>query len=169
METKILHVEDNPDDVLLIEMAFRKAKVQASLDAVSDGDRAIATLQNGYAAAPPACVLLDIKLPTISGLDVLSWIRQQPRFKRLPVIMLTSSLLPEDINRAYDLGANSYLVKPSDLNALVDLAKTIEHYWLRTNTPPAPSPKPHLSSSSSFSSSSSSSSSVSALSQTGPG
>jgi CheY-like chemotaxis protein len=116
-------------------MAFRKAKVTAGLEVVSDGDKAIAALENG--SVPPACVLLDIKLPTISGLDVLAWIRHQPRFKRLPVIILTSSLLPEDINRAYDLGANSYLVKPTDLADLVDLARTIEQYWLRLNTPPA--------------------------------
>jgi two-component system response regulator len=134
MEPRILHVEDSPDDVVLIGMAFRKAKVTAILEVASDGDKAIAALENG--PTPPACVLLDIKLPTISGLDVLTWIRRQPRFKRLPVVMLTSSLLPEDINRAYDLGANSYLVKPTDLAALVDLARTIELYWLRLNTPP---------------------------------
>src|SRR5579859_2859916 len=87
---------------------------------------------------PPSCVLLDVKLPSVSGLDVLGWIRQQPNLKRLPVIMLTSSLLAADINKAYDLGANSYLVKPPDLDSLIDLAKTIDLYWLRTNTPPPP-------------------------------
>jgi CheY-like chemotaxis protein len=70
---------------------------------------------------------------------VLSWIRRQPRFKRLPVIMLTSSMLPADINRAYDLGANSYLVKPPELDTLITLAKTIDLYWLRTNTRPVTS------------------------------
>ena len=136
METRILHVEDNPDDVLLVAMAFRKAAVAAKLDVATDGQKAIAALSNG--ATPPSCVLLDVKLPSVSGLDVLGWIRQQPNLKRLPVIMLTSSLLAADINKAYDLGANSYLVKPPDLDSLIDLAKTIDLYWLRTNTPPPP-------------------------------
>jgi CheY-like chemotaxis protein len=140
---RILHVEDNPDDVLLIGLAFRKAGVAIKVDVAADGDKAIEMLSNGAGEAPPACVLLDIKLPTISGLDVLAWIRKQPNLKRLPVIMFTSSLLPEDINQAYDLGANSYLTKPSDLDTLISLAKTVEHYWLHINTPPV-SNLPHM-------------------------
>lgn len=136
-KSTILHVEDNPDDVLLTGLAFRKAGVDAELKVATDGAKAIDALQNGMSTAPPSCVLLDLKLPSISGLEVLEWIRQQPALKRLPVIMLTSSLLPKDINRAYDLGANSYLLKPSDLDSLIALAKTIDLYWLRTNTPPA--------------------------------
>ncbi len=136
MERKILHVEDNADDVMLTAMAFRKAGATVKLEVASDGEKAIEALQNGNAAAPPDCILLDIKLPCKSGLEVLSWIRQQPKLKRLPVVMLSSSMLPDDINRAYDLGANSYLIKPSDLESLVSLARTIDHYWLRTNMPP---------------------------------
>src|SRR5215471_4057055 len=136
MVHKVLHVEDNPDDVMLIGLAFRKAGVAIKLEAATDGEKAIEMLSNGGSESAPACVLLDIKLPTISGLDVLTWIRKQPNLKRLPVIMFTSSLLPEDINQAYDLGANSYLIKPSDLDALVSLVKTVEHYWLQINIPP---------------------------------
>src|SRR5580765_924353 len=99
MEHRILHVEDNPDDVMLIGLACRKAGVPVRLDVAPDGEKAIAWLSNGDTKAAPACVLLDIKLPTISGLDVLAWIRKQPDLKRLPVIMFTSSLLPEDIHR----------------------------------------------------------------------
>lgn len=144
MLTKILHVEDNADDIMLTSLAFRKAGLAVQLEVAADGDKAIEALEASLKGAPPACVLLDLKLPTISGLEVLSWIRQQPQLKRLPVIMLTSSLLPGDINQAYDLGANSYLLKPSDLDSLIALAKTIDHYWLRTNTPPAPvHPAPH--------------------------
>jgi len=135
MECNILHVEDNPDDVLLVAMAFRKAVVAAKLAAVTDGQKAISALSNNGSGPLPACVLLDIKLPSLSGLEVLAWIRNQPNLKRMPVIMLTSSLLPSDINRAYDLGANSYLIKPPDLDALIKLAQTIDLYWLRTNTP----------------------------------
>ena len=143
MVPKILHVEDNPDDVMLIELAFKKASVQVKLEVATDGDKAIEALSNRSVEAAPACVLLDIKLPTISGLEVLAWIRKQSNLKRLPVIMFTSSLLPEDINQAYDFGANSYLTKPSDLDALIALVKTIDHYWLRINTPPVAN-APHM-------------------------
>jgi CheY-like chemotaxis protein len=135
MDSKILHVEDNADDVMLMALAFRKAGVAAKLEVASDGEKAIAILKNGV--GPLTCALVDVKLPSLSGLDVLAWIRAQPVLKRLPVIMLTSSLLPGDVNRAYDLGANSYLVKPPDLESLVGIARTIDLYWLQTNTPPA--------------------------------
>ena len=136
MEPSILHVEDNPDDVMLTALAFRKAGIKARVEVARDGDRAIEFLKKNSGSASPTCVLLDLKLPTVNGLQVLAWIRQQPLLKRIPVIMLTSSLLPGDVNAAYDLGANSYLLKPSDLDSLVALAKAIEHYWLRINTPP---------------------------------
>jgi CheY-like chemotaxis protein len=134
METKILHVEDNPDDVMLTAMAFRKAGVAAKLEVATDGHKAIAAL--GMGCQLPVCVLLDIKLPSISGLEVLAWIRKQAHLKRLPVVMLTSSSLPGDINQAYDLGANSYLIKPPNLESLIELVKTLDLYWLRTNTRP---------------------------------
>ena len=137
MENRILHVEDNSDDVLLTALAFRKAGVQLRIDVAIDGAKAIAKLQS-QVGSPPVCVLLDVKLPCISGFEVLTWIRAHPFLKRLPVIMFTSSLLPQDINRAYDLGANSYLTKPSDLDLLIELARAIDHYWVRTNTQPPP-------------------------------
>lgn len=136
MENKILHVEDNPDDVMLVDLAFRKAGISVRIETALDGDKAIAALENSIGGRLPACVLLDIKLPSKSGLDVLEWIRNQPKLKRLPVVMLTSSNEPSDINRAYDLGANSYLVKPAELEELIELAKTIDLYWLRTNARP---------------------------------
>ncbi len=135
METKILHVEDNPDDVMLTSLAFRKAGVLVRVEVAADGQKAIDTLERCN-SSPPACVLLDVKLPSISGLEVLAWIRGQPNLRRMPVVMLTSSLLPADINKAYDLGANSYLVKPADLESLTNLVKTIDQYWLKTNTGP---------------------------------
>jgi CheY-like chemotaxis protein len=140
MQPKILHVEDNPDDVMLVGLAFTKAGVAAKLEVAADGEKAIAALQNNSDSLP-ACVLLDIKLPSISGFEVLSWIRNQPLFRRLPVVMLTSSMLPADINRAYELGANSYLVKPPELDSLIALAQTIDLYWLRTNTRPGTAPE----------------------------
>jgi CheY-like chemotaxis protein len=138
MENKILHVEDNPDDIMLMNLAFSRAGIPAKLHVVNDGDEAITALQNGAFdnGNPPVCVLLDVKLPRVSGLDVLAWIRNQPQFRRLPVILLTSSSRSADINRAYDLGANSFLVKPPDLDSLTELVKTVAHYWVQTNVRP---------------------------------
>lgn len=137
MENKILHVEDNPDDVMLMNLAFNRAGIAARLHVVSDGDEAITALeQSALMGGPPVCVLLDVKLPRVSGLEVLAWIREQPRLRRLPVILLTSSSQTADINRAYDLGANSFLVKPPDLDSLTQLVKTVAHYWVQTNVRP---------------------------------
>lgn len=137
MENKILHVEDNPDDVMLMNLAFSRAGITAKLHVVNDGDQAIAALENGaLGGGAPVCVLLDVKLPRVSGLEVLAWIRKQPNLKRLPVILLTSSSQTGDINRAYDLGANSFLVKPPDLDSLTQLVKTVAHYWVQTNVRP---------------------------------
>jgi CheY-like chemotaxis protein len=137
MENKILHVEDNPDDVMLMNLAFSRAGIAAKLHVVNDGDQAIAALANGaFGGGAPVCVLLDVKLPRVSGLEVLAWIRNQPSLKRLPVILLTSSSQTADINRAYDLGANSFLVKPPDLDSLTQLVKTVAHYWVQTNVRP---------------------------------
>jgi CheY-like chemotaxis protein len=134
MENKILHVEDNPDDVMLMNLAFNRAGIAARLHVVNDGDEAIAALEEGTLnGGAPVCVLLDVKLPRVSGLEVLAWIRNQPRLRRLPVILLTSSSQTADINRAYDLGANSFLVKPPDLDSLTQLVKTVAHYWVQTN------------------------------------
>jgi len=137
MENKILHVEDNPDDVMLMNLAFNRAGIAARLHVVNDGDEAIAALEQGAMnGGAPVCVLLDVKLPRVSGLEVLAWIREQPRLRRLPVILLTSSSQTADINRAYDLGANSFLVKPPDLDSLTQLVKTVAHYWVQTNVRP---------------------------------
>lgn len=139
MQKKIFCVEDNLDDVMLISLACRKAGVTTAIEVANDGDRAVSTLAAMADDGVPGCILLDIQLPGMSGLDVLAWIRLQDRLKRLPVIMLTSSFLPSDIRRAYQLGANSYLAKPSDLASLVSLVTIIERYWIRSNVqPPVP-------------------------------
>ena len=84
----------------------------------------------------PYLVLLDLKLPYVMGLDVLTWIRSQPQFKSTVVIVLTSSRHTQDIRTAYQLGANAYLVKPADLNALEGMMRTLKDFWLVQNTPP---------------------------------
>lgn len=144
MNDLILHVEDDPNDVMLVGMAFRKAQLEINLFPAIDGDQAVHYLAGDgiyadRAAYPlPALVLMDIKLPRKSGLEILAWLRSQPHpyLKRVPVVILTSSNQPDDIDAAYDLGANSYLVKPGDLLVLVELVKALHHYWFCCNARP---------------------------------
>lgn len=129
--TTILHVEDDPNDTLLLEHACKKAGVVFDLRAVSDGDQAIAYLRgindfsdrNKYPL--PKLILLDLKMPRLSGFDVLAWLRSDEAFRGVPVVVLTSSNHDADVKRAYDLGAKSYLVKPVGFEALVELVKTL--------------------------------------------
>ncbi|HJQ67160.1 MAG TPA: response regulator [Gemmatimonadales bacterium] len=138
----ILIVEDDPNDVLLIQRAFKKANILVPLRTVNHGDEAVAYLggEGTYADRgqypEPILVLLDLKLPRRSGLEVLEWIRAQSRLRRLPVVVLTSSKETDDINRAYDRGANSYLVKPVGFDSLLELVKSLEMYWLTLNQRP---------------------------------
>jgi CheY-like chemotaxis protein len=138
----ILHVEDDPNDVLLIARAFRKAEAPAQIQVVNDGDQAVDYLNanNAYAQREqfplPSLVLLDLKLPRKSGIEVLQWIRSQTGLRRIPVVMLTSSKQPIDINRAYDLGVNAYLVKPVNFDMLVEMLRTLDSFWLKINEPP---------------------------------
>ena len=137
-----LLVEDNSTDALMVRRAFTKASLQGTLEVVDDGDKAVAYLSGQGAFADrarhplPVLLLLDLKLPRRSGLEVLEWLRQQPGLKRLPVVVLTSSEENADINRAYDLGANSYLVKPVDFDGLLEIVKGLGLYWLVLNENP---------------------------------
>jgi|SRR6266850_6367190 len=139
----ILHAEDDPNDVLLVSLAFRKAAIPALLRAVNDGEQAVQYLSGegpfaDRAAHPlPSILLLDLKLPRRSGFEVLSWVRSREDLRRLPIVMLSSSAQPDDVNRAYDLGANSYVVKPSLLEDLVAMAKKLSAYWIEFNVKPA--------------------------------
>jgi CheY-like chemotaxis protein len=138
-----LLVEDSHADVLLIRRAVAKTGADVKLKVVSDGDAAVDYLEGDGIYADrdqyplPDVVLLDLKLPRRSGFEVLEWLRRQPRLKRLPVAVLTSSRHTTDIDRAYDLGANSYLVKPVEFQALVDLMKAVDLYWSVLNEPPS--------------------------------
>lgn len=138
----ILLVEDDYNDILLIKRAFRKANIQQPMNMVSDGDEAIAYLSrageysNSQTYPIPKLVLLDLKLPRRSGLEVLDWINQQPVLKRLLVVVLTSSQESSDLDRAYDLGANSYLVKPVNFQDFVKLIDLVERYWFQLNQQP---------------------------------
>lgn len=142
-QAHILLVEDEPNDVFLIQRAFRKANLLNPIQAVSDGEQAIAYLtgQKEFGDRQkypmPVLILLDLKLPRKTGLEVLAWLREQPApLKRVPVVVLTSSKQSTDINRAYDLGANSYLVKPVAFEGLLQMVKALDLYWLILNEKP---------------------------------
>lgn len=130
----IVLVEDSPDDVLLMQRAFRKLNLLNPLHILHDGEEAIS-----YLADPkhdvPALLLLDLKLPRRSGLEVLRWLRGEERLKRCPVVVLTSSREAPDVQAAYDLGANSYLIKPVEFQAFLDMVGTLNLYWLVLNQP----------------------------------
>ena len=138
----ILLAEDNSTDALMVQRAFKKAHLMNPVHVVDDGDKAVAYLSgNGVYADRekyplPVLMLLDLKLPRRSGLEVLEWLRQQEGLKRLPVVVLTSSKESSDVNRAYDLGANSYLVKPVDFDPLLEMVKTLGLYWVVMNEKP---------------------------------
>jgi two-component system response regulator len=137
----ILVVEDEEDSVLLLESAFRKAQFSNPMHRVSHGALAIEYLTQAvsdtHRTGPlPALVLLDWKLPLVSGLEVLTWIRDHPLLHSLIVIVFTSSAEPRDVAAAYRAGANSYLVKPTNLSTLTQLAIGIRSYWLGLNVPP---------------------------------
>jgi len=140
----ILLVEDNPDDAELLEYAFRKAGIANPLLAVTDGDAAVEYVGGTGAYADrrrhpiPELILLDLKLPRRSGFEVLAFIRGQDATRHTPVVVLTSSSQPADIQRAYEAGANSYLVKPADLDTLIEMMRSLKAYWIKLNHGVAP-------------------------------
>src|SRR6266536_3737562 len=141
-EGVILLVEDDPNDVLLIQRAFQRNHVANPLQVVRDGEDALPILSGAGTFTDrerhplPVLMLMDLKMPRKSGLEVLEWVRQQPGLKRLPIVVLTSSNQSPDINRAYELGANSYLVKPAGFDSLLELVKNLDLYWLILNEKP---------------------------------
>lgn len=138
----ILLVEDNEDDVLFMRRAARHANVTRTFSVVSDGQAAMDYLAGNAEYSDrekyplPCFVLLDLKLPYKSGLEVLEWIRQQTELRPLPVIMFTSSGEPADVERAYRLGANGYVVKPSNMEQLIGIVRSISAFWLEQNLLP---------------------------------
>jgi len=132
----ILLVEDDPNDVLLIRRAFDKAGVVNPLSVVSSGEEAVSYLrgEGKYADRKeyplPVIILLDLKMPRMNGFEFLEWLRAEPEFKKLIVVVLTSSRETPDINRAYEVGANSYLVKPVQMDDLIRIVKELHLYWL---------------------------------------
>ena len=136
----ILLVEDDSNDVLLIQRAFQKAGIQQTLKTVRDGEQAVAylsgrgTYANRERFPLPFLVLLDLRMPGMDGFEVLQWVRADPESKRLLVVVLTSSSDLRDMTKAYQLGANSFLVKPVDFERLRYALELLMRYWFSVVT-----------------------------------
>jgi len=142
MTKTMLWVEDDADDVLLITRAIQKAGL-AQPALVRDGNEAVEYLSGAGKHADrnaypfPSIILLDLKLPKMSGFEVLQWIRERPELCRIPVIMFTSSRERIDVDRAYELGANAYLLKSVDHHDLVESLKKLRAFWMELALHPA--------------------------------
>lgn len=124
---RVLLVEDTPAEAQLITTALESGAVPVQVDHVLDGETALETLRAGHPR--PDLVLLDLGLPGLSGHEVLAELKQDPSLRRIPVVMLTSSTMPADVARSYDLHANSYVTKPTDPDELAEVVQAIEAFW----------------------------------------
>jgi len=138
---EILLVEDNRPDARLIEEILRQGRVPKNISVVTEGDEALAFLQRRgvHAEAPrPALVVLDLNLPGRDGRELLREIKGDPALRRIPVVVLTTSDAPGDVQQAYDLQANAYIVKPVGLDAFTEVILAIEQFWLAIALHPEP-------------------------------
>jgi chemotaxis family two-component system response regulator Rcp1 len=128
----VLLVEDDPGDVVIAEEALKAGNLPTQLDVVSDGVEAMAYLrhQGRYARARrPDLILLDLNLPRMSGHEVLAELKSDPALRRIPVVVLSTSVAPQDVARSYDLHANVYVAKPVDFNEFADVIKQIDDFF----------------------------------------
>ena len=133
----ILLVEDNPMDLDLTLRAFNKKKFSNTIQVARDGEEALAFFARWDAGETmPAVILLDINLPKVNGLEVLQRLKSHPVYRRIPVVVLTSSRENSDLKTAYDLGVNSYIEKPVSFNKFIEVAEHIELYWCLLNERP---------------------------------
>jgi CheY-like chemotaxis protein len=146
METDILRtillIEDEASDAILLLRGFKRANIMNPVVHLTNGDDALAYLAGAGKYADrkqyplPALILLDLKLPGTTGIQLLQWMRLQGEIKRIPVVVLTNDSKPDTVNAAYDLGANSYLVKPGNSADIARMVETIQRYWIKLNEPP---------------------------------
>ena len=142
MANVVLLVEDDPNDVFLMRRAIDKAGSPINLQVIDDGEKAIDYLSGTPPYGDrrhypiPDLLLLDLKIPRRSGMEILEWVRSSPHLSRMTVIMFSSSRELIDIHRAYDLGANSYLVKPVSFGDLIGTVELLDSYWLKLNARP---------------------------------
>jgi len=142
--TRILLVEDDPNDVELVRLALGDSNLARLIDVVDNGEQALNYLLGQDEVPPrplPRLVLLDLKLPKVSGFQVLQALRSHARTRQLVVVVMTSSQEDRDLNTCYDLGVNSYIVKPLDFQQFLDVARNVGFYWMLLNKPPLILPK----------------------------
>jgi CheY-like chemotaxis protein len=133
----ILLIEDNPMDVDLTRRAFARRKLVNPFKVLRDGEEALTYIKHWEVDTPlPVVILLDLKLPKVDGLEVLRQMRAHPQFCTVPIVILTTSAEDSDIKTAYQLGANSYIIKPVDFEKFLEVAGQIELYWNMLNEPP---------------------------------
>ena len=138
----ILIAEDNDDHVVLLRRALRRGALVNPIFVVTDGEETISYLKgegkfaDRYEYPLPSLLLLDLKMPKKNGFEVLEWIRQQPGLRRLRIVVLTTSDAPGDIDRAYELGANAFMVKPLERKDFLEVTDAIKGYWLWMSAAP---------------------------------
>ena len=133
----ILLIEDRPADLDLTKRAFARQRLLNPIQIARDGEEALAFISRWHAGEPlPIFILLDLKLPKISGLEFLRQLKAHPEFSSIPVIVLTTSREDQDVEEAYRLGCNSYIVKPVEFSKFMEVASQIELYWCVLNTAP---------------------------------
>ncbi len=131
-KNRIVFADDDADDRLLVQEAFEENNVACKLDLVEDGIQLLDYLNNNE--TNPSLILLDINMPRKDGTQVLAELKSNPQWRHIPVIMFTTSKSPEDVRKCYDLGANSFIVKPSSFQDLLNVTDNIVKYWIETVT-----------------------------------
>jgi CheY-like chemotaxis protein len=140
-ELPILVAEDNEDEIALLELAFKKAGFKGAIRFVRDGHAAVEYLEGGDGYADrkqfpfPKVIVSDLKMPRVSGLELLQWLRNHPKCRVIPAILLSGSAMESDIERAYKFGANTYFQKPIGFEAMVELLRELKSYWTRGVVP----------------------------------
>jgi len=138
----VLYADDDENDLFLMARAFNKIGITHPLQTVSDGKAAVAYLSgtppyaNREAYPLPCLLLLDLSLPGRHGLEVLTWLKNDPSHATMPVVVMTSSNQESDISRAYSLGADGFIIKPGDPDELLRIVKSLQQYWLSDKRPP---------------------------------
>ena len=136
LNNPILIVEDNPVDLDLTLRAFSSRKLTNPIQIARDGEEALAYIERWEQGEPlPVVILLDLNLPKVNGLEVLQVLKNHPEFKTIPIVILTTSSESSDMKSAYQLGVNSYIIKPVDFEKFIEMAKQIELYWNVINKP----------------------------------
>jgi CheY-like chemotaxis protein len=132
----ILLADDDPDDQLLVQEALNEAHWSGGFDTVRDGEELLVLLEHAASARNgkrlPDLILLDLNMPRVDGREALRRIRQDPRMRKVRIVVLTTSNSPEDIRQTYELGADSYVIKPTAYHGLVEMIRDLTRYWFST-------------------------------------